>query len=310
MDRMGTSVNHRPARVAIAAALAIASLSPAWASPSLLPSAIDGLLAAATAGDVDGLAREAAATTEPRLVAALASPDPRIRAAVTAAAPLAREPYLMLGALASLATKTDRLDAAPAASAAAQIARELDPLLLEEQEAPRDRLAAAAAAFRALSNESERWTDVRVHALETAVHLDRALGATGLVGDFFDDVDPELRRAAFELIADDEATTLTSRIVALVADEPELEVAAAAAGALCQLPTLPDLASADSRLVALLATKDLSFAQRIGVARCLMRRNSAADKQRLDQFAASLPTASRPGFTAERRAVAKRSKHP
>ena len=192
--------------------------------------AVIPLVAAYDRGDLDEVARQA-----DRLGAAgLATELQGDRAdAAIAAAPSAPDAYELLPDLARVAAGWDRARAAPAARAAARIADALDDA--GERDLPDDALAAAQRDWAALAARADRWTDVRVHALEVAAHVGRArhAGPGYDVAAMLADPDPELRRAAAELVPAPVPDDLRAPLAAAVAGDADPVAALAAAQALC-----------------------------------------------------------------------------
>jgi hypothetical protein len=188
------------------------------------------LVAAYDRGDLDEVARQADRLGAAGLAAELAGD--RADAAI-AAAPAAQDAYELLPDLARIADGWDRARAAPAARAAARIAGALDDA--GERDLADDVLAAAQRDWAALATRADRWTDVRVHALEVAAHVARARHA----GPGYDvtaalaDPDPELRRAAAELVPAPVPEDLRAPLAHAIAIDADPIVALAAAQALC-----------------------------------------------------------------------------
>jgi hypothetical protein len=158
-----------------------------------------------------------------------------------AANPLAApDAWDLLADLATVAGSWDRSRAAPAARAAARIARQLGPDDAIRGDLPDDALAVRANAWLALARRRDRWADVRVHALEVAARLADARRATSddagpgfdLAG-FLADPDPEVRRAACELTPVPVPPDQHAALATALAEDTEPAVAIAAAQALC-----------------------------------------------------------------------------
>jgi hypothetical protein len=131
--------------------------------------------------------------------------------------------------------------AGPAARAGARIARTLDADAAILDDAPDERLAVIGAGWQALANRADRWSDVRVHALEVATRVNRARAATA--DDAIDDTaalvaaasdaDPQLRRAALELLPVPAPASLRAALVTRISSDADAGVRLAAAQALC-----------------------------------------------------------------------------
>ncbi len=180
--------------LAVAAALiAVAARGQADQAPPARPGPIDLERARA--------ASAAAPTTT--IERDLGAADRRVRLAAVASAPAAAQPDELLDELAVAAGGWDRTVAIAAARSARTIARALagaGPRLTPGALVDDDRAAGAVAAWRALAARGDRWADVRVLALETAVTLAGNAVEVDLAALAVDD-DPEVRRAAIELLA-------------------------------------------------------------------------------------------------------------
>jgi len=196
--------------------------------------------AAWRAGDVAGLRRAGAADTG-ELAAALRGGDAAVVLGAVVAAEAAPDAWELLMPLAEVAGGWDRRTAAPAARAGARISRMLDGDAAILHDLPDDRLEAIGQAWEALARRADRWSDVRVHALEVATRVARARAATaddaiddaaGLLA-AINDADPQVRRAALELMAVPVPVALHAPLAARVAGDDDLRVRLAAAQALC-----------------------------------------------------------------------------
>ena len=203
------------------------------------------VVAAHARGDHDEVARQAHQAGAAGLAALIDGDDRAAIVAGTAAAPRAPDAWALLAPLARRAGGWDRSLAAPAAHAAAQIARALDGDGVVRDDVPDDVLADAGRTWLAIATRpaDDRWADVRVHALEVAALVAAARAATAAdddpPGPGFDlpallaDGDPEVRRAAAELTPMPAPAAWRAPLAAAVADDPSAAVAVAAAQALC-----------------------------------------------------------------------------
>ncbi len=152
------------------------------------------------------------------------------------AAPHAEDAWTLLAPLAAVARGPDRPKAVASSRSAAAIASELTRAEALRLDIPDALLGEAIEEYREIAADPGRFTDVRVNALETT----RALGEatqSRTVGFRVEAValgdDPEVRRAAFELLP----TPLSARHLTLAGeraqDDPDPAVAAAAMQALC-----------------------------------------------------------------------------
>jgi hypothetical protein len=270
---------------------------------------------------LDGLRRDAALVSSAELEARLASPARAVQLAAIAAAPAVPDAGELLDELAALASGWDRSLAAPAARAARTIARGLvggigggpigaeparpgEPAVLDA-----DALADALEVWRALAGRGDRWADVRVHALEIAVALTALRARTEVdvapaydLGALAVDPDPEVRRAAIELVPIAVPPAARPLLARTVVGDPATAVRLAAAQALCaELPrdaavVLAALGTDGLDAVrALVAPPDhapapiAAAAAAIDAARCLAADDTPASRRALDGLRARLP---------------------
>jgi hypothetical protein len=210
-------------------ALATASLTPQAAVTALRSGASEALEAAGAEHGAAGLAD---------LLAGSGSRE-STRAAI-AAAHGADDAHLTLMPLAALAAGPDRSLAATAAVTAERIADAFDRDHMMQHDVPADAVRAAMDSWRSVAAATDRWADVRVHALEVTVHLRAALGSDGDDSDVaydFDalvaDADPEVRRAALELLPQPISNDAIATTAALIRDDADPTVALVAAQVLC-----------------------------------------------------------------------------
>ena len=195
--------------------------------------------AAYQAGDIAGLRRAGAGGED--VARGLRSGDRATVMGAIVAAEAAPDPWVLLEPLAAQAGGWDRAVAGPAARAAARIARGLDGDTAIYADVPDERLAAIVAAWQPLAERADRWSDVRVHALEVSIRVSRARDATAedMVDDLplleaaASDPDPQLRRAALELVPVPAPAALRPWLVTRIATDAEPRVKLAAAQALC-----------------------------------------------------------------------------
>jgi CRP-like cAMP-binding protein len=269
---------------ALAAALALARPVPLRAGP---PEAADvsRLVGGFIAGDDDEVARSGGHLGARGLTRILGGGDRLAQLAAIAAAPAADDAPLLLQVLAAHARGADRPIAERAARAAARIAGAIsrDEVLLRDL--PRDFLRARIAEYRALGADAHRWADVRVAGLEVAARLHQALGAEAAPTDApFDpavvlaDRDPEVRRAALELMSSPLSPGALSLVAAHVTAETVPLIALVAGQVACDGiaagdPARPVLAALGAaglvRLRQLVATRGLPLGARLGAAHCL-----------------------------------------
>lgn len=299
--------------------------------------------------ELDRLRREAGALPTGALVARLRSPDRAVRLAAIAAASAAPDRAELLAELAVLAGGWDRSLAAPAARAARTIARGLvaspaelgtrsdDPAPGEVPDLDDDELAATLDAWRALAMRADRWADVRVHALEIVVALTELRriangepAASYDVAGLAHDVDPEVRRAALELIVVPAPVDVRAVLIERLAADPALTVRLAAAQALCadlprDAPAVLTALGADGRAAlralvtapsattgssATTSTVPAPGAAAVDIARCLAADADPASVRAVESLRHRAPRALRPILDAVVAAVAARALPP
>jgi hypothetical protein len=252
------------------------------------------------------------------LLAAIESPDRELCVAGIAAASSARDAWVLLPILAKRAGSPDRPIAAAAAESAAEIARDLEFATLADTDITDDELEAAAAAWLAVAEYPAYWPDVRVRGLEVSVSVARARGQRPPIYDlerFAADAEPEVRRAAYELLPGTLSNGARATASRAVISESYPEVALAAAQALCSaLEPRPDehAPPADpvlhalgqeglARIVEMSADETLAPAGILAAARCLAADASANSRQALTRLADTGP----PAIRAHTRALLK-----
>ena len=278
------------------AALAGLARADTGTPPPVEADLLKGALLSGSSDDVERAARRAGVR---RLALALAgaASDRVLALAAAEGAPFAEDAVWLLVPLASAARSPDRPLAVRAARAAARIAGSLDSSELVTGDVPPDWTRARIHELRAIAADPARWIDVRVSALEAASHLRRSLEAEAGPADApYDlavaavDPDPELRRAAFELLRSPLAPAELAIVANAVAADPDRVVALAAGQAACDGlrfgdPARPVLAALGAkgllRLRGLVADKTLSSGARLGAARCLAVDGSSASKKAL-----------------------------
>jgi hypothetical protein len=231
-----------------------------------------------SASDRDGLRQIARQLGAVGLTPALLGPDRTIARAAALGAQDAVDGHGLLPALRTLAAGPDRPLAASASRSAARIAGGLDALTAGEADLAVDWLAEESAAWLTLAGDGERYPDIRVAALEVAARLGEARGAPGFeLTALLADPEPELRRAALELQPAPLPADRHPVVAAAVADEPDPEVALAAAQALCAGQVGEGLRLARgalreaglARVAALVADETLSAPARRDAAACV-----------------------------------------
>jgi hypothetical protein len=204
---------------------------------SWLPAIVLGATAAAAMraaiehGDLDEAARRAALAGPAVVEQALGHTDRRITLAALAAAPIVEDRAELLDALARVARGADRRTAIPAAGAARTIARELASHDRPDDLAPDD-LMEWRAAWAELAMRGDRWIELRILALDTAVALDPA-GIGVDLGAALRDPDPAFRRAAASIAPLPAPVASYAALAAAVVSDSESDVALGAAQSLC-----------------------------------------------------------------------------
>lgn len=253
-----------------------------------------GALLSGSTDEVERAGRNAGAR---RLSLVLTGSDRVLAIAAADAAPFAEDAVWLLAPLAGAARSPDRPLAVRATRAAARIAGELDHGALLTDEVPPDWVRARIHELRAVGADAARWTDVRVSAIEAAARLHRALATDAGPGDApYDlaaataDPDPEVRRAALELLPSPLRKAELAIAAKAVAEDREPMVALAAGQAACEGLRLGDPAKPVmtalggkglARLRTLVADKTLSLGARMGASRCLAVDGSRASRKAL-----------------------------
>lgn len=182
-------------------------------------------------GDLDEAARQGAIAGPAVVERALGSPDRATQLAAIAAAPIVEDRAELLDALARVAAGPDRRTAIPAANAARLIARELasrDP----PDDIARDDIATWCSVWGKLAMQRDRWIELRMIALDTAVALDPSGIAVDL-GAALREPDAAFRRAAASVAELPVPTVLHAPLAGAVIRDTDPEVALGAAQSLC-----------------------------------------------------------------------------
>jgi hypothetical protein len=257
---------------------------------------LKGALLSGSSDDLERAAQNAGARRLSLALAAAGS-DRLLAMAAADGAPFAEDAVWLLVPLTAAARSPDRPLAVRAARAAARVAGSVDASALLIDEVPPDWVRARIHDLRAVAADPARWTDVRVSALEAAARLHRALEKEAGPADApYDlaatavDPDPELRRAAYELLASPLRPAELAIAANAVAADPDRVVAMAAGQAACEGlrfgdPARPVLAALGAkglvRLRGLVADRTLSAGARLAGARCLAADGSSASKKAL-----------------------------
>ena len=229
------------------------------------------------------------------VIARVIAGDDRVAAiAAIRAAPANPDSWALLDPLATTANGPDRPLAIASARAALTIAEALDHELVSHHDIPDDLVDEARLRWREVGASQQRWSDVRVLAL---VVSNRLAALTGdLPGYVIDerlvDDEPEVRRAALELLPELASSAEIMRVAARLRDDPDEVVAAVAGQILCEAATnadAPALAAIDAagraRLRDLVVTTDLPATALLGCARCLAAAGDGASMAALRQLA-------------------------
>jgi hypothetical protein len=242
-----------------------------------LLASIATMTAAMDRGDVDEAARQGAIAGPVAVEHALASPVRSTVLAGIAAAAIVADRAELLPALAAVAARGDRRVAIPASRAARSIARALADQPLPDDLAIAD-LDDWRSGWLALANDSDRFVEVRIAALDVAAALAR--GELGFdLAAVLGDGDPDVRLAAVELVPDPVPAAARMALAAAVAADHDDRVALAAGQASCAELASPDAPSAPAlaaigaaglaRLRALATAPTAPLAAARDVARCL-----------------------------------------
>lgn len=298
-------------KITVLAGLALATGAAHGGESSRLATDLDRAL---RSQDVDSLPTAGQALGPAAIEEALGSQVRRTVLAAALAAPGAERPWSLLEPLAGAAAGPDRPIAVAAADAARTIARTLDRQTVIDEDVPDDVVGTALTAWRQVGADPTRWADVRVAALEIGRALHDALGEDAEPDDVAYDLaaalrdsDPEIRRAALELIAHDGLPLST---VAAMLNDTDPIVALVAAQVLCAGLAFDDdaaplLAAAGAtglaRMRALVRLPNQPPAAILDAARCLARDSLAESAVTMAHLAARGPRAIR----AELRALAR-----
>jgi hypothetical protein len=234
------------------------------------------------AGDLAELRRAAAGQPLAALVADLGSTDRATALAAITALPAHPDAPHALAALATVAGSWDRSVAAPAAAAALAIARNLDGDRAIRDELDDEALADDAAAWTALADRADRWSDVRAAAVTIALALTAARVATADTAPdvdaararFYTDDDPEVRLAALEATPAPAPDAALAAVIARATDDGDAAVRLVALQVVCAGDAPRGLrALGDAGRAALYAVTTAADASRPGAlldaARCL-----------------------------------------
>jgi len=194
---------------------------------ALLVAGIASMKAAIDRGDLDDAARQGRLAGPSVVERAIRSADRATRLAGIVAAPVVDDRAELLPALARAASGPDRRTAIPAARAALDIARHLQP----DDDIADDDVAGWRAMFSDLATKADRWIELRALALDTAQALANP-GQLGFDVAVFSDPDPAVRREAASLVPVPLPPTARAPLAALVNDK-DPEVVRAATLALC-----------------------------------------------------------------------------
>lgn len=283
-------VNRYPEFLSVVALLAVMNVAPAWSAPDRLEDKLRRALDRGARVELEEIGAQAQGRD---LSLALMSRDRKVVLGAIAAAVATEDAWVLLTPLAELARRPDRPIAAAAAACAARIAARIDHEFALEHDIPDDDLAERQSAWRALAADRARWPDVRVYGLEVSALLAAAVGEPGKGYDLAEvasDPEPEMRRAAFELLPQplpDRARELAGRAVA---SDPDPIVALAAAQALCSglglgQPVRPALSALGKdgleRLRQLMARSSAPPGALLDSARCLAADRSAKSRKAL-----------------------------
>jgi len=207
---------------------------------------VTAMTAAYERGDVDEASRQGVLAGPAIVERALHAPARATRLAAIASAPAVEARPELLPALADVAGGADRRTAIPAAYAARTIARELARADLPDDIADDD-VMTWRARFDQLAHDQARFIEVRVVALDTVASLAQSLAPASIGFDLataLDDPDPAFRFAAVSLVPRPTPAALRAPLANAVKNDADIEVALAAAEALCgdgKEPALPAL---------------------------------------------------------------------
>jgi hypothetical protein len=204
--------------------------------------------------------------------------------------------WYMLPDLVRLLADGDADIAEAAALAVRRIAGGLSPAAMFAEEVPRDVPARAAAGLFDTAKRSELRPSVRVAAIGAIANLRTVAKVDdSAMMRLLADPEPQVRRASADALGS--VASAENALVSLIADDPALDVAAAAAAALCR--DVPPTGmkgteraarltpKARDRLRALAADEQLPLVDRLDLLGCVRVNAQPPDQKLLDQLAKS-----------------------
>lgn len=187
--------------------------------------------------------------------------------------------YLPL--LAKAAARPDHSIAARAARVAEDLSAALSPIELEEREVTNYELSQWQEQWIAIAQDTERFADIRVLSLESAVHLMKLQSVStrkDIPWDkFLGDPNPAVRAALLSLLPP--KATYREKVFSLLDQDPSLAVATRSAQWLCANPAnagqTPSLDTKGmGRVITLAANKGIPISQRAEMVPCLLGTDS------------------------------------
>jgi len=220
-----------------------------WLLPLALLSSVaaagqqpDAFVTAYLAEDTDEFERLAQVVGDAELSKRLGARERLSQLSAIEVARRTSDPSALLSALAEAADGRDRSVCIGATRAAVSITMALNQGVIENKEIDLAVLAAALTHWRRIVEDQGRWADVRVHALEISHRLAGLTNRKDALAFLLSQIksgEPELRRAALELLPQPLDVKTRAAAIGAISDKHDL-VSAAAAGAICQAITAGD----------------------------------------------------------------------
>lgn len=260
--------------------------------PWLEPRTLDReLLAAAQSPDPLALERAAARLGVRGLREALASGRTDRQRAAALAAPQLHESWYLLGAVAELLRHADPAVREAAAAATRAISEDLRPALLARYEESAATLGPAIATLLGVAQDPRLPSPGRVAALEALAQLGHVMKLDeGALVRLLKAPDAAVRAAAVQALAAGRSLTMWASLAQVLAHDDAVEVARAAAVAICSdLPTSRKERAlavaalrnegAFDRLRELAARRDAAVDERVEIAACLAHSADRRDRR-------------------------------
>ncbi len=260
-----------------------------WAQPKAAhttsPSEED-LVSALLTGNESQLRRIGERMGAPNIGKLMMSPQRLSAIAAVVSVTHTQEGYEYLPFLAQAAARPDHSIAARAAEVAEALSSAVSLAELEEQELSNHELSRWQMQWIAIANDSQRWMDIRVLSLETAVHL-HTLQAPDKRAEldweqFLTDKSPTMRAALLSLLP--RSAHFTPLVLVLLQNDTSTAVAMRSAQWLCgplsgdrePQPILDEQSM--SRVLTLAGNKGIDISRKTDLLACLQGSDKASKK--------------------------------